>query len=114
MKIFDYTSLSSQKDQLIQAFHEKGIIALRGVPGFEKAQDDFILSSQKFMALSEEKRNKYTPEDAYGRGWSYGIETFNNVTDAYKGSYYMTYPEDKAIAPNVWPCVDVPDFKLHF
>ena len=40
-----------------------------------------------------------------GRGWSYGIETFNNVTDSFKGSYYVTYPEELATLPNIWPCM---------
>jgi isopenicillin N synthase-like dioxygenase len=114
MKIFDYSSLSSQKDHIIQSFHDKGIIGVRGVPGFEETHEKFLESSRKFISLSPEEQAKYTPPDAYGRGWSYGIETFNNVTDAFKGSYYAAYPEDHAATPNLWPCQDVPEFKQNF
>lgn len=114
MQLFDYTSLSSNTSQIIENFHVRGIIAIRNVPGFVKAQEDFIESSQRFIALSSEKRALYTPQDAYARGWSYGIETFNSITDVYKGSYYATYPEIHATAPNLWPEKDVPDFKENY
>jgi isopenicillin N synthase-like dioxygenase len=114
MQVFDYSFLSSQKNQIVQAFHDKGIIALRGVPGFVKAFEDFIESARKFINLPEENQARYTPHDAYERGWSYGIETFNNVTDSFKGSYYAKYPETPADAPNLWPCQDLPDFKQNY
>ncbi len=114
MQAFDYPSLSSQKKQIVQNFHDKGIIAVRGVPGFVEAYGNFIESAQNFINLTKEKRAQYTPQDAYGRGWSYGIETFNNVTDSFKGSYYITYPEEDAILPNIWPSKDVPDFKKNY
>jgi len=37
MKVFDYFTLSSHKDQIIQAFDDKGVIAIRHVPGFLEA-----------------------------------------------------------------------------
>lgn len=114
MQVFDYSSLSSQKNQIVEAFHDKGIIAIRGVPGFVKAYEDFMTAAQSFINLSEEKKFQYTPHDSYERGWSYGIETFNNVTDSFKGSYYVKYPETSADAPNLWPCQDVPDFKQNY
>ncbi|HUX78897.1 MAG TPA: 2OG-Fe(II) oxygenase family protein [Alphaproteobacteria bacterium] len=114
MQVFDYSSLSSQKNQIVQAFYDRGIIAIQGVPGYVKAYADFIESSRSFINLTEETRAQYTPRDAYGRGWSYGIETFNGVTDAFKGSYYATYPEEDAILPNIWPCQDVPGFKQNY
>lgn len=114
MQVFDYSSLSFQKNQIVQGFHGKGIIAIRGVPGFVKAYEDFIKSAQKFINLPQEKRAQYTPPDAYGRGWSYGIETFSGVTDSFKGSYYASYPEEFATLPNIWPCKDLPDFKKNY
>jgi isopenicillin N synthase-like dioxygenase len=111
MNIFEYSSLSSQKSPITQAFHDKGIIAIRGVPGFDKAYEDFLNASRQFISLTEEQQAKYTPEDAYSRGWSYGIETFNGVRDAFKGSYYAAYPEKVAHAPNIWPTQDVPEFQ---
>ena len=114
MQEFDFNSLSSQKNQAIRDFHDKGVIAVRGVPGFVEAYGNFIDSAQNFINLTEEERTQYTPPDAYGRGWSYGLETFNNVTDAFKGSYYITYPEEDAILPNIWPSNEVPDFKNNY
>ncbi len=114
MKILDYTSLSSQKSPINQAFHDQGIIGVRGVPGFEDAHKAFLQSSRDFIGLSNEKRSQYTPPDSYGRGWSYGIESFNNITDTFKGSYYATYPEEDAKTPNIWPDKDVPDFKKNY
>ena len=114
MHVFDYTSLSAKKAQVIQTFHDKGIIAVQRVPGFVEAYENFIESARRFIRLPHEKQAKYTPPDAYGRGWSYGIETFNNVTDAFKGSYYATYPESHAQSPNIWPYEDVSDFKENY
>ncbi len=114
MQLFEYTTLSSNTSHVIQNFHERGIIAIRNVPGFVKAQEDFIESSQRFIDLSPEERTPYTPQDAYGRGWSYGIETLNSITDVYKGSYYATYPESHATAPNIWPEKAVPGFKENY
>jgi len=114
MHVFDYSSLSAQKARVVKAFHDKGIIAVQGVPGFVDAHENFIESARKFMGLTQETQAKYTPADAYGRGWSYGIETFNEVTDAFKGSYYATYPESHAKSPNIWPYEDVPDFKENY
>lgn len=114
MQVFDYISLSPHKNQIIQGFHDKGFIAIRGVPGFVKAYEDFIDSAQKFISLPEERRAQCTPHDFYSRGWSFGIEKYHTVNDAYKGSYYVKYPEDHANALNLWPSQDVSDFKKHY
>ena len=114
MNVFDYSSLSAQKTRVVQAFHDKGVIAIQGVPGFVESYERLIESAQKFINLGHETQAKYTPPDAYGRGWSYGIETFNDVTDAFKGSYYATYPEHHAQSSNIWPYGDVPDFKENY
>lgn len=114
MHILDYQTLFSQKNHIIQAFHDKGIIGIRGVPGFVEAYENFIKSAQNFVRLPKEKRDQYTPSDFYWRGWSYGVESFNQVTDAFKGSYYVKFPEEHADVPNIWPSQDVPDFKKHY
>ncbi len=114
MNIVDYSALSSEKSRLNQSFHDKGVVGLRGVPGFEKAYEAFLQSSRQFIGLSHEQRAAYTPSDSYSRGWSYGIETFNNVTDAFKGSYYTKYPEDHATVTNIWPTTDLPEFKQNY
>jgi len=84
------------------------------VPGFVEAYENFIESARKFIQLTHEKQAKYTPEDVYGRGWPYEIETFNDVTDSFKGSYYATYPESHGKSPNIWPYEDIPDFKENY
>jgi len=109
LKIFEYNSLNASKNEMIHQFHEQGFIAVNNVPNFAQAYKNFIQSSQDFIALSPEEKIKYQPDDYYTRGWSYGVETFDDVRDSYKGSYYAYYPND---AENIWP--DLPDFKENY
>ena len=61
MQVFDYSSLSSQKNQIVQGFHDKGIIGIRGVPGFVKAYEDFLGSSEVLLILQKTRSKIYCP-----------------------------------------------------
>lgn len=98
-----YPDLRHQKALVEDLFHKFGFIALEDVPGFVRAYQALIESAKHFVALPEEKRSLYSPFDKYTRGWSFGIEGFEEIIDSYKGSYYATVPEEWALSPNIWP-----------
>lgn len=106
--IFEYHTLSSSAPEIMTQFHERGYIAVRGVPGFIEAYNDFLGVARQFVAQSPEEKAKCTPSDPYALGWSTGIESFNGVRDSYKGSYYANIPQEEN-HPNIWPIL--PGFK---
>ena len=46
---------------LDKAFHEKGIIGIRGIPGYRESYKQFIKAAQEFNALPEETKETYKP-----------------------------------------------------
>lgn len=111
LPLFDYFTLQTCKEDIVSQFHKKGFIALRSVPGFIEAYQDFLEVARTFVALDAEEQAKYTPsKGANNLGWSRGIEKFNNEVDTYKGSYYAYLPEGSS--PNIWP--DIPHFRERY
>jgi isopenicillin N synthase-like dioxygenase len=52
---------------LDQALHEKGIVGVRGVPGYRDQYERFITAARAFSALPEEVKERYQPNQAAWR-----------------------------------------------
>jgi isopenicillin N synthase-like dioxygenase len=95
--------LFSQEDPqalrvLKQALHEKGIVGIRGVPGYQDKLNQFVEKARIFSLLPEEVKDAYAPNRergdlflGYEKGW---------VVDDLKVSYYAFVPEHPS---NRWP-----------
>lgn len=93
---------------LDKALHEKGIVGVRGVPGYREKHEQFIKSAREFSALPEAAKERYQPNSALGEiflGYETGKEKFQRpngdwVVDDLKTSYYAFIPDT---AKNKWP-----------
>lgn len=93
---------------LDRALHEKGIVGVRGVPGYKAQYEEFIEAARKFSALPEEVKENYKPNRALGEtflGYEMGKEKFKRpdgtwVVDDLKTSYYAYIPDS---TKNKWP-----------
>jgi isopenicillin N synthase-like dioxygenase len=91
-----------------KALHGKGIVGVRGVPGYKEKYAQFIKTARAFCALSEETKEHYKPNRALGEtflGYESGKEKFQRpngewVTDDLKTSYYAIIPDN---GKNRWP-----------
>ncbi len=94
---------------LKDALHEKGIVGVRGVPGFKEKHERFIEAAREFNALPEEMKEQYKPNRSLGDtflGYEEGKEKFQKpngdwVIDDLKVSYYARIPDN---SKNKWPC----------
>ena len=93
---------------LEKALYEKGIVGIRGVPGYKEKVEAFVNRSRAFSSLPEEIKEKYAPNHDLGEtflGYERGKEKFKRpdgkwVIDDLKNSYYAFVPENLA---NKWP-----------
>lgn len=93
---------------LENALHEKGIVGIKGVPGFGQAIAEFLQGARSFCALPEEVKERYAPNHELGEmflGYEMGKEKFRRpdgrwVVDDLKVSYYGYVPEHPE---NKWP-----------
>lgn len=93
---------------LNNALYEKGIVGVRGIPGYKEAYEQFIISAKEFSVLPEEIKEKYKPNRSLGEtflGYEAGKEKFRRengdwVVDDLKTSYYAFIPDS---AKNKWP-----------
>ena len=93
---------------LNKALYEKGIVGIRGVPGYKEKTLNFIKRAKEFSSLPEEIKENYTPNHALGEtflGYERGKEKFKRpdgtwVIDDLKNSYYANVPDDIG---NKWP-----------
>jgi isopenicillin N synthase-like dioxygenase len=94
--------------KLENALHDKGIVGIRGVPGYREKVQNFIAAARKFSALPEEVKESYAPNHELGEtflGYEKGKEKFKRedgswVVDDLKVSYYAFVPDCKE---NKWP-----------
>lgn len=95
-------------EALKTALHEKGIVGIRGVPGYREKVYKFIETARKFSALPEEVKETYAPNrnnPGEYLGYEKGKEKFKRpdgrwVVDDLKVSYYDLVPDSPA---NKWP-----------
>ncbi len=95
-------------DALQHALYEKGIVGIKGIPGYKEKVLKFIETARAFSALPEEVKESYAPNRALGEtflGYEKGKEKFKRpdgrwVIDDLKVSYYGFVPDS---AFNKWP-----------
>jgi len=93
---------------LVKALHEKGIVGIKGVPGYVEKVQKFVESSRLFCHLSDSVKESYAPNHDLGEmflGYEKGKEKFKRpdgqwVVDDLKISYYAYVPENPQ---NKWP-----------
>lgn len=93
---------------LDKSLHEKGIVGVRGVPGYREKYEQFIKAAREFSALPEEIKERYKPDRDLGEtflGYEEGKEKFQRpsgewVVDDLKTSYYAVIPDHPQ---NKWP-----------
>ena len=104
----DFVECNSQTlSILIKALYEKGIVGIKGVPGYKEKVHTFIKRSREFTSLSSQIKNSYAPNRSLGEltGYEQGKERFKRpdgkwVIDDLKVSYYAYIPENPL---NKWP-----------
>lgn len=82
------------------ALYEKGIVGMRGVPGYQEKYARFIEAARAFSKLPEEVKETYAPDRSAGslfNGYEKGKEKFKRpdgrwIVDDKKVSYYATVP----------------------
>jgi isopenicillin N synthase-like dioxygenase len=90
------------------ALYEKGIVGIKGIPGYREKVSRFVESAREFSALPEEAKEAYAPNRALGDlflGYERGKEKFKRsdgkwVVDDLKVSYYGFVPD---VPLNKWP-----------
>lgn len=95
-------------EALKKALYEKGIVGIRGIPGYKDKLLNYIEAARQFSALPEEIKEAYAPNRERGDmflGYEKGKEKFKRpdgkwVVDDLKVSYYGFVPDN---ANNVWP-----------
>lgn len=93
---------------LRKALFEKGIVGIRGVPGYFEKFHAYVESARKFVSLPEGVKESYAPNHELGEmflGYEKGKEKFKRpdgrwVVDDLKNSYYAFVPESPQ---NKWP-----------
>lgn len=102
---------------LQKALHEKGIVGIKGIPGYREKVDQFIETAREFSTLPEDVKQLYAPTRQSGQaplGYEKGSEQFrlpngNWAIDDLKATYYGLVPDT---IQNQWP-TEV-DFKTPF
>lgn len=93
---------------LKKALQEKGIVGVRGIPGYKEKVYHFIEAAREFASLPEEIKERYAPNRSLGEtflGYERGKERFKRpdgkwVVDDLKVSYYGFVPDSPL---NKWP-----------
>jgi isopenicillin N synthase-like dioxygenase len=94
---------------LKSALHTKGIVGIKGIPGFREKASRWLDVARAFNALPEEVKEAYAPNHEGGEdifvGYEVGKENFQLpdgrwVIDNLKVSYYSFLPDSKV---NKWP-----------
>ena len=107
--IVDYQEIASSKDlsvQLDRAFgghlsssdsSPLGIIAVRNVPNFVSAKQNFLPLAHALAHLDAQylEQELSDPESMYNAGWSHGKEKLGDEPDFAKASYYFNPLTDK-------------------
>lgn len=93
---------------LNEALYEKGIVGIRGVPGYRETYERFLDAARAFTTLPEEVKERSAPDHSKGEtflGYESGKEKFQLpdgrwVIDNLKVSYYALNPD---VPSNKWP-----------
>ncbi|MFN4173936.1 MAG: hypothetical protein ACK4HV_02380, partial [Parachlamydiaceae bacterium] len=80
--IFSYEDFANHDPATLQgikkALLDNGIVGIRGVPGYRESAEKFIASAREFASLTEEQKQKYTPNRLLNEitGYEIGAEKF--------------------------------------
>jgi isopenicillin N synthase-like dioxygenase len=112
LDVISYDAFVSEDQEAIavlrKALYEKGIVGVRGIPGYREKVQQFIEKSREFSALPESVKEAYAPNRELGDlflGYERGKEKFQRPNgewfiDDLKTSYYGWVPDN---AENKWP-----------
>lgn len=109
--VFPYEDFASHDPATLKgikkALLDKGIVGLRGVPGYKESAEKFISTARQFSSLSEKQKEQYSPNRLTHEvtGYEIGAEKFQRpdgewVVDDAKASYYAFIPDNE---DNRWP-----------
>ena len=109
LDVIPYEDLESgNTTELKKALFEKGIVGVRGIPGYRETYDQFIEAARTFASLDEEAKERCAPDREAGDlflGYERGKERFKTpsgewVIDDLKVSFYALVPYSPH---NKWP-----------
>ncbi|NNM44383.1 MAG: isopenicillin N synthase family oxygenase [Chlamydiae bacterium] len=111
LDIFSYEDFAKQDPNTIQllrkALLEKGIVGIRGVPGYKESAKRYIEKAREFSSLPLRVKQSYSPNRSAGEflGYEIGKEKFLRpngswMVDDSKASYYAFVPNS---LENKWP-----------
>ncbi len=112
LDVISYESLVQDEpvalEQLKRALLEKGIVGVKGIPGYSQKAAAYIEAVRLFSQLPEEAKERYAPNREAGDlflGYERGKEKFKRpdgkwVVDDLKVSYYAFVPDHPS---NKWP-----------
>ena len=123
-----FSSCSSSKQlqaALQEAYsksHSLGVLAIRNVPGFCKAKQEFLPMAYSLIQLPNLETELVDTRSMYNAGWSHGKEKLkNNEPDLHKGSFYFNPVSDvpgtaelREKYPASYPCNLWPRNLAHF
>ena len=101
-----------------------GVIAVSGIPDWEKLVNRAVPLSYKLAHLPESTLTSLEhPESLYNSGWSYGKEKMGDTPDTKKASFYFNpladdpRPETReshpwALPANRWPTAALPELEI--
>ena len=109
--VFSYEDFASNDSATLkgikQALVDKGIVGLRGIPGYKESAEKFISAAREFASLTIEQKEQYSPNRATNEitGFEKGAEKFLRpdgewIVDDAKASYYAFIPDNDK---NRWP-----------
>ncbi len=112
LDVISYDDFAAQNREALQvlkkALYEKGIVGIRGIPGYREKVQNYIEAARKFSTLPEEVKDSYAPNRDLGElflGYERGKEKFMRpdgswIVDDLKVSYYAWVPDHQE---NKWP-----------
>ncbi|MBS0603931.1 MAG: isopenicillin N synthase family oxygenase [Verrucomicrobia bacterium] len=112
LDVISYQDFASDEPMALsvleKALLEKGIVGIRGIPGYQEKVLKFIEAARAFSALPENVKESYAPNHDLGElflGYERGKERFKRpdgrwVVDDLKVSYYGFVPD---CTENKWP-----------
>ncbi|MDN3507931.1 MAG: 2-oxoglutarate and iron-dependent oxygenase domain-containing protein [Simkaniaceae bacterium] len=109
LDVISYQDLQSKDPialaQLRNALHDKGIVGVKGAPGYREKSAKFIKSARSFFASPKKVKQQYASDTVNFLGFGEGIEKFQRpngewVVDDLKVSFYALIPN---VSANKWP-----------
>jgi isopenicillin N synthase-like dioxygenase len=98
-----------------------GVLTISDIPGFLEKREKLLPMASKLAKLSPKDLEKLeVPEVGWSIGWSHGRESYMDVPDFSKGSFYANPEYDEPVKneegyhENVWPTQAFPELEPAF